>query len=451
MRRIALLITLIAAGATGVALAGSDQQSPAPDGGRSTDDMVLEFSPAELRKIHSHAPLPEVPDDPTNHVANDPAAAHFGQYLFFDTRLSSNGAVSCATCHDPQQGFSNGRRFGEGTGTTHRHTQSLWNVAHNRWYYWSGAADTLWSQAVKPIEGVDEMNSSRLAVAHLIAGDEELRAAYEHIFGALPDLSDTQRFPRRGKPPSTKAEDPDDPLIVAWQSMASDDQHTINTIFANVGKAIAAYERRIISRDAPFDRFVRGLQDDDSALKRSLSPAAQRGLKLFIGEANCRLCHTGPNFTDGEFHSLGLPRAAGALPRDPGRMQGIEDLRRDPFNAAGPYSDERAGPKATRIDQLVRSPEQWGQFKTPSLRSVATSPPYMHRGQFESLEDVVHFYSTLQGRVQMGHHQETILQPLHLDEQQQRDLIAFLKSLTGAPLDPSLTRPPASPLPADSN
>lgn len=407
----------------------------------------LEWSESELQKIYQHSPLPSPPADPTNRVADDSAAAHFGQYLFFDPRLSGDHNVSCATCHDPQKGFSNGNRFGQGTGTTERHVQSLFNVAYNRWYYWSGAVDTLWSQAIKPIEGHDEMRNSRLTVAHLIANDEQLRAAYESIFGKMPDISDPNRFPPAGKPPSTKSEDIKDPLLVAWNSMTKDDQETINTIFVNLGKALAAYERKIVSRDSPFDRFVEDLRNNNKQLKENLSISAQRGLRLFIGKANCRLCHVGPNFTDGEFHSLGLPNHDGTIPSDPGRYAGAAALKEDPFLASSSYSDAPDGETARLVQQALVSPEHWGQFKVPSLRSVATSAPFMHQGHFDSLFDVIHYYSTLDKMVQMGHHRETILVPLNLTTEEQADLVAFLESLTGKSLDPALLSQPESPMP----
>lgn len=418
-------------------------QAAAPVG----DDQILDWTESELRKIVQHSPLPPVPIDPTNRVADDPAAAHFGQYLFFDSRFSVNNTVSCATCHDPKRGFSNAKPFGEGVLDSHteRHAQSLWNVAYNRWYYWAGSVDTIWSQALKPIEGHDEMRSNRLAAVHLVARDDQLRAAYENIFGQMQDISDVSRFPLAGKPPSTKSEDIEDPLLTAWKSMTADDQHTINTIFVNLGKTIAAYERKIISRDSPFDRFVENLLNKKPQSVPNFPIAAQRGLRLFIGEANCRLCHVGPNFTDGEFHSIGLANRDGTIPSDAGRFAGASALKDDMFSAAGRFSDAPDGDAAKRTRQTIITPDHWGQFKTPSLRNVATSAPYMHQGHFDSLDDVLHYYSTLDGMIQIGHHRETILQPLNLTDQQRADLIAFLQSLTGKPLNESLLDQPESP------
>jgi cytochrome c peroxidase len=127
---------------------------------------------------------------------------------------------------------------------------------------------------------------------------------------------------------------------------------------------------------------------------------------------------------------------------DPGRLAGIELLKRDPFNAAGAFSDDPRCEAAERVRRLAAKPDSASQFKTPSLRNVAETAPYMHQGQLATLEDVVRYYSTLEGRVPRSHHPETILVPLGLGDDEQRDLVAFLRSLTGEPPDPSLCERP---------
>jgi cytochrome c peroxidase len=221
--------------------------------------------------------------------------------------------------------------------------------------------------------------------------------------------------------------------------MSAADQDAINRVFANLGKAIAAFERRIVSRRSPFDRFAEGLRDGDPEKLRALSPPAQRGLRTFVGRGNCRLCHSGPNFTDGEFHSVGVPERASYV--DYARLRGIHEVVRDPFNGIGPYSDDRsAGP----VRFLPRETHQGhNQFKTPTLRNVAETAPYMHNGSFPTLEAVVRFYSTREGARFSRHHTESILRPLDLTGREVADLVAFLESLTGEPLDPALTRPPS--------
>jgi cytochrome c peroxidase len=406
--------------------------------------LAVNLSDAEVRRIVTHSPLPDAPPDPTNAWADDDRAAHFGQFLFFDTRLSANGAVSCATCHDPREGFADNVQFAQGIGTMDRHTQSLFNVAHNRWFFWDGRADTLWAQALEPIENPVEMGLSRVELVRVLSRESDLRRAYETIFGPLPDLSDPLRFPPAARP---NAEEDGRDLDQAWQSMAAADREAINRVFVNIGKAIAAYERRIISRDSAFDRFVAGLRSGDESQLTAMTPSQQRGLKLFVGKANCRLCHAGPNFTDGEFHNNGVPPARGGQPRDAGRYDGAKLVASNEFNAAGRYSDAPNGAAAAKATSIVRSSEQWGQFKTPSLRGIALSPPYMHQGQFETLEEVVRYYSTLEQAVLPSHHQEQLLQPLGLTEREIDDLVAFLRALSGAPLDRALLHAPDAPLP----
>jgi cytochrome c peroxidase len=398
--------------------------------------VEVEFSEAQRKRILRHSPLPEPPPDPTNAVTDDANAAALGKRLFFDTRLSANGELSCASCHDPQQAFTDGKSLAEGLGTTTRNSPPLYNLGHNRWFFWDGRADTLWAQALQPIEHPDELGGNRLGIAHLIAGDEVLREAYEASFGPIPDVSDL--------PPDARpvVEDPDDPLNRVWETLEPEERETINRIFANVGKAMAAYERLLVSRRSPFDVFAEGLRSGDSQKLDAISPAAKRGLVLFAGRANCRICHTGPNFTDGEFHNTAVPPLDGGLPRDPGRYRGADLVRDDPFGASGPYSDEPDGPTADRARRLANGPDNWGRFKTPSLRNVALTAPYMHQGQFGTLRDVIRFYSTREGAVQMDHHAETILVPLDLSDGEIEDLVAFLESLTDDSVPEELRRPP---------
>lgn len=413
----------------------------------SGESPRVEFTEQEITKILTHSPLPPVPADPTNRFADDAAAAHLGQYVFFDKRLSINGEFSCASCHDPEKSFGDGKPVPEALDVVTRNSPSLWNVAYNRWFFWDGRADSLWSQALTPVEAANEMDGTRLGVAHLIQDDPKYREAYENVFGAMPDLSDESRFPADGRPvPSDLAH----PFGVAWSSMSQDDQRTINRLWSNVGKAIAAYERRLISKHSPFDIFVEGLRSGDEKKQAMLSESAKRGLKLFIGRGKCRSCHVGPNFTDGEFHNIQVPSRAGGQPTDSGRYAGVEQLKADIFNALGEFSDDREGSSARKIKFLNNPPDNWGRFKVPSLRNVALNAPYMQEGQFDTLNDVVHYYSTLEGAVRMGHHQESVLAPLELSSISMQDLIAFLESLTDDALDPALKHQPASPLLTDN-
>jgi cytochrome c peroxidase len=380
-------------------------------GAATTPALRAGFTPAEVRRILQHSPLPAPPADTSNARADDPAAARLGQFLFYDPRLSGNGHLSCASCHDPEKGFTDGRAVSEGVHRGRRNTPALWNVAYNRWFFWDGRADSLWSQALKPMESPDEMAGSRDGVYRLVRDDAPLRAKWEGVFGAFP---------------------------------AAADRAAVNRVFASVGKALAAYQRRIVSRNAPFDAFAEGLRADDPARMAALSDSARRGLALFVGRGQCRTCHMGPNFTDGEFHDIGVPPGAGMI-RDTGRADGVARLRSDEFQAGGLFSDDRQSEAARNAAFLDQAVPASGQVKTPSLRNVALTAPYMHQGQLATLRDVVRYYSTLAGRTPPGPHDEKILVPLRLDEQESADLIAFLESLTGEPLPADLLRRPETP------
>jgi cytochrome c peroxidase len=402
--------TGVRAAALGLAAALAGCAGPSP-----AEEPIDGFTPRELRMILTLSPLPDPPPDPTNAVADHPAAARLGQFLFFDTGLSAGNRVSCASCHDPSKGWTDGRSVpSDGL----RHVPSLFNVAYERWLFWDGRADSLFSQALQPIEGPGEMGGSRGEVARRMRDVPQLAAAYREVFGALPE-----------------------------ESALSTDR-----IFSNVGKAIAAFERKLISRNSPFDAYVAALRSGDAVGRAAYPDAGRRGLKLFVGRAHCVLCHKGPTFSDKEFHNLGLPDDLPPGREDSGRFGGIERLLRDPFNATGKFSDAPDSGRGLPTSSLVNSDRFRGAFKTAGLRNVALTAPYFHRGQFRSLEQVVQFYSTLEdprpgrkapeGGPPRSHGS---LVPLHLSESQIADLVAFLKTLTGTPIPPELTHAPASP------
>ncbi len=446
--RLSLLIAcaiLVSATACSDAELSSGEQTDEQPGEAELHDPSGRFSDEELRKIAQLSP-DDVgqPVDPTNAFAHDEAAARLGHALFFDTRLSADGEQSCATCHQPDHGFSDPNRVSEAVGTTARHAPSLLNVAYNRWYFWDGRADSLWAQAIEPLEAPNEQGTTRLDIAHLVARDAELREAYEATFEPLADLSDTSRFPESGRPVPNDA---DHPHAQAWESMSDEDQQTINRILSNITKSIAAYQMQLVSVDAPFDRYVDGLRTGDEDKLAALTDSQKRGLQLFVGEAGCIDCHSEAMFTNLEFHNLGLAPRAWLAAEDLGRWAGIEEVKDDPFNAGGRYSDAPASQKAAELEFLARRPENEGQFKTPTLRNVELTAPYMHGGHFETLEEVVRFYSELdESPVLVGHRDET-LETLDLDDQQVADLVSFLKALTGQPVDSALTEAPASALP----
>ena len=384
----------------------------------------------EVRQALTHGPRVSPAPDTTNAVERSLDAARLGQQLFFDPGLSQGGEVACATCHDPARAFTDGKPVAETLARGPRNTPSVLDATFQRWFFWDGRADSLWSQALEPIENPIEMDGDRLSAVRHVAQDPASRAAYEKLFGRMPDLAD---LPVRARPVDGDA---GGTLRAAWGSIPAERRAAIDRAFANLGKCIAAYERQLVTGPAPFDRFVAGLRDGDTAKLAALTPSAQRGFKIFAGRGGCRTCHFGPRFTDGEFHNLGLPVPDGGHPRDAGRWAGTEAVLANPFHALSEFSDDTTGTRALTLRTLKRDPENWGAFKTPSLRNVARTAPYGHAGQFAALGEVVHFYSTLEGAVDADHHGETVLSTFGLGVGDAEDLVAFLESLTG-------TDPPA--------
>lgn len=365
--------------------------------------------------------LPALPPDPSNRYADDPLAAELGRELFFDPRFSSNGQVSCATCHSPTSAFTDRLPRGQGMGQSQRRTMPLAGTSYSPWFFWDGRKDSQWSQALEPLEDANEHGGTRLQYAHLIAS--HYRQKYEAVFGPLPDLSDSRRFPPAGGPVA-------DPLLrAAWEGMEPAGQDEVNRIFVNIGKALAAYERKLIPGPAAFDLYIRALQAGDRAgMENALEDEQAAGLRLFIGKGQCINCHNGPLLTNYDFHNTGIPTPRGSEP-DRGRIAAVARLQQDPFNCLSSYSD--AGPDdCAELRFILTSGHQIeGGFKPPSLRSVAERAPYTHTGEFKSLEEVVDHYNRAPSAAVS--HSELI--PLRLSAREQQQLVAFLKSLS-APL-----------------
>jgi cytochrome c peroxidase len=321
--------------------------------------------------------------------------------------------------------WTDGKPVAVAAATGRRNTPALWNVAHNRWFFWDGRADSLWSQALKPIEDAAEMDGARIRAVQLVASDAALRARYEAAFGPLPDLGDAARFPPRATPLAADAV-----RQAEWWSMAGGDRETVNTHFANLGKAIAAYVATITTGPAPFDRFVADLRAGRMR-SRAISESAQRGLRIFVGKGNCVLCHSGPELTNKEFHDT---RVGTGTATDPGRADGAARLLADEFIAAGPYSDDTEGARAHQL-YFLNGAGILGHFKTPTLRNVAATAPYMHAGQLATLADVMRHYSTLADAAAPADpgHVEALIRPLNLGEAEIADVVAFLESLTSEP------------------
>jgi len=365
--------------------------------------------------------LPPLPPDTSNSVADHPLAAQFGYQLYFDPRLSANGKISCATCHQAELFFSDGLKVAVGAMKGTRNSMSLIGAAYSPWQFWDGRKDSLWSQALSPLENSLEHAGSRMQYAHLISQDQHYYDIYEKLFGSLPNFSDRTRFPPAAGPVSKKAWND------AWQSMSVKDQETVTKVFVNIGKSINAYERLLLPGPSRFDVYANAIINNDITAMSTLNRNEVTGLKLFIGKAQCINCHNGPLFTNNEFHNTGILSSPGQLP-SMGRAAGVKKVRNDTLNCLGTFSDTSNGDCAelrfTRIgDELI------GAHKVPSLRNVAKTNPYMHAGQLEDLAAVIDHYN--RAPVAMVGHNE--IKPLNLNAFEIQQLEAFLQTLTGPP------------------
>ena len=286
------------------------------------------------------------------------AVIELGRELFSDTRLSATNTVACATCHQPARGFSDGQRFSVGVRGTpmKRHTPHLYNLAWGRTFYWDGRASSLEAQALEPIRNVDEMG---------LPGD--LAAEKLHAIPSY-DQAFARAFPTSG------------------------------VTMKNIAVALAAFERTLVARNAPVDRY-------DAGDRSALGDPARRGKELFFGRARCATCHSGPNFTDGLFHNTGVVG---------------DDLGRAAFDRVGEFQ-MRPYP----FFQMRRA------FKTPGLRNVALTAPYQHDGSEGSLAEVVRFYN-LGGRDPQSYGKALDIRGLHLLDAELDDLVAFLNALTSS-------------------
>ena len=280
-----------------------------------------------------------------------PARAELGKSLFFDPRLSGSNWISCATCHNPGLGWSDGlpKSVGHGMKPLRRGSPSILNVAFNPIQMWDGRSPNFEMQALIPIETPGIMAQSMPALVKKLEPIQGYRQLFE------------KAYPGEGISGST------------------------------IVKALASFQRTVLSTVSPFDRWRKGNG-------QAVSASAKRGFALFEGKANCVKCHSGFNFTDNGFHNIGLEIVSDD--DDPGRF------------------GQRKVPIAK------------GAFKTPSLRDVALTAPYMHHGIYATLEEVVEHYD--RGGVVKDNVSPNIV-PLNLSTQDKADLVAFMKSLTGTP------------------
>ena len=363
----------------------------------SADESVtprLFFTDSEIRTILSHGPWPApAPRDPTNRVSGKPDAIELGTRLFFDQRLSGNGTKACATCHVPERNWTDNRPRGVGMAEVDRNTPTLMNLRGHRWFGWDGATDTLWSQSLRPIVDTRELAATPRHVAQLVRNDEQLSCGYRKAFGASPSSADDE------------------------------------AVFVDVGKALAAFQETLMSGRTPFDEFRDALARGEPPPFFRYSEPAQRGLKLFIGKGGCTSCHSGPNFTNGEFFNTGLSRFAPRGKPDPGRHAGIRQLRESRFNLLGLANDDATGASAARTRQVALEEGNYGEFKVPSLRNLMLTAPYSRDGSVDTIAEVVRHYSGIDP-VRLHARDGRPGSPLNLSPREQQDLVVFLESLS---------------------
>ena len=314
--------------------------APAPTTSAPTTTPVPTLAP---QPSPTWSPLRTPPDNPST-----PAKIELGRQLFYDPVLSASNDMSCATCHRPDRGFSNGETVSEARpGAPPRNVSGLWNTGFNAFLLWDGRETSLESQAILPLTLPNEMAET----------PDKLEAKLRDI-PAYVDLFDA-----------------------AFGGGAD------AVTFDNATRALAAFQRTLISDNSPYDRFVAG---DASALTEQ----QQRGMDLFFSQrTHCSECHQPPLLANETFRVVGVDS------EDPGR----------------------AGVSETGL---------YGAFKVPSLRNVALTAPYMHAGQFATLEEVVQFYADGAGRAHDFPRVDPLLKGFDLTAEEKSDLVSFLEALT---------------------
>lgn len=370
------LLTMAALPLAGTALAG-------PLGTPNT--AVVPMRP-QIESIVRHGPWPPpFVADPGNRVSGNALAVELGRQLFFDPRMSPIGYIACVSCHQPDRAFADLKPRGHGLADLERNTIALTNLRLQRFYDWGGSSDSLWMASLRPIIDEREFNGSPASVARLFRRDEDLALCYQRVFGSAP-VGDEER------------------------------------ILVNVGKALAAYQETLVTGRTPFDDYRDALARGDAVAAARYPAVARRGLLLFVGRAGCATCHRGPLFSDGDFHATGAPPPVAPARTDTGRAEGAQTLLASRFNLLGIYNDDASRANTAAIRGARDDAQRIGQFRTPSLRNVAVSAPYMHNGRLESLTEVI-----------SQHAKATRPQPVRtLNRTEIAALVAFLSTLTDA-------------------
>jgi cytochrome c peroxidase len=360
----------------------------------------LKLSKSSCAQWHSAILPAKLPAARGNAFADRDDAAALGMKIFYDNRFSQAGSgVSCASCHDPEHSFSETKARSHTLKEAARNAPDLINAAwYTRSHFWDGKVDNLWSAPLFTFEQDAEMGSSRLHVVHALAAIYQQR--YEKIFGPMPDISEKKRFPDSGRPGTPE-----------FNAMSAEDKLVVNQVYANVGKALEAYVRKLAAGRSPFDDFMAGSE-------QSLSAAAQRGMAAFTRHG-CQTCHSGPLFSDESFHKLASKPASGRA-QDPGREAGAAFLRNWEFTSNSRFADPTRDPGAPMEAPIKTASNQREAFRTPSLRNVALTPPYGHDGSFATLDQAIDAHAE-------------VLPGQTVAAQEKSDIVEFLRSLSGRP------------------
>jgi cytochrome c peroxidase len=355
--------------------------------------------------------LPPIPVDKSNYFQQNPDAIRFGGKLFFDTDFSFSGDVSCASCHFTNSRFIANESIPAGQSRNFRTVMQITGSAYNRFYFWDGRIDSLWAQALEPIEHPDEHNLQRHeAVKYVVS-------KYAKDLDTLMAQSDGYQKH----------------LMLVHHWLTSQNQslpiESINHVFALIGKCLAAYQASL-----PIDRTM---WDEVAIAKinnQPLTPMQEKiwqGFKIFKGKGRCSACHDGPLFTDFSFHNTAMPTVS-VLGIEVGRYGVLPEIQDLEFGCHSIYSD--AGEDdCLHLKYLNKGIEEnFGAFKTPTLRGINNKTRFGHAGQFSSLKAMIEHYNV----PPIGAHGKLInqqslseLQPLSLTEQEKGHLITFLEAL----------------------
>lgn len=359
----------------------------------------------------------------SNKFAFDERAQQFGEELFHETKLSAGNEFSCGSCHLPEKFFTDGLPTGVAVETTTRNTPALHGAAWQSWFYWDGRRDSMWSQALTPIESPQEMAGDRVAVARFIAGDKNYRSQYETLFGSFPFTGQEEILSSSATPMGNQEQKEN------WAKLADHNQEKINTVFANIGKSMAAYQHTLAPIKTRFDLFIEEVVNGKKI--SSLNKHELAGARLFIDETKtqCLECHNGPLLSNGNFHNIATGNITGPV-FDFGREFGLQAALLDEFNCQGKYSDAKPDECLHLVHIKRNAAHMRGAFKTPTLRNITNTGPYFHDGRFTTLEEVIRHYANPPALSGADEHE---LRPgFELTEQEITALTAFMQSFEPA-------------------